>query len=322
MNEQANQPGTPGCSIDFGYYPVDVLIRTKAFTVDTLPDFKSSLKAVKNSPYVVSGWHYAPPQETYDLRGKVTRKPYSGRVFRLPKTHTLKLSGAFNSDDANFVIWCLSFFMGMRLTTTQAGFLDATPIKPGVLVDFCLSHSSTLEAIGIAVNYLGKKNRHPLACMRIAAVIHALFLAQRPQNLQFERFQYLYMALDGCFSIMWEDRDRSHKIIYPKHHERVRWMCNELNMPVPFWAEGEDNIASVRNDNFHEGIFFGQPLGFSVYGKEHPRPVLIQIEALLCRFLVVLLGVDDSSYILSGLDSLEMHPLKLNYRENMHYPDS
>ncbi|WP_243839658.1 hypothetical protein [Buttiauxella sp. BIGb0552] len=316
MSEQVNTASVQSYATDFGFYPVYLHIRTKTFTVETIPDFKSVIKSVKDNPYVDKSWIYAPPQESYDLRGIVATKPYSGRVFSLPKTHTLKLSGAFNRDDHNFVIWCLSFFSGMRLTTTQAGFLDATPIKPGTLIDFCLSGSDELNVIQLALNYIGKKDLHPLACMRIAAVIHALFLAQRPQNLAYEKFQYLYMALDGCFSIKWDERDLTKKLKKPKHFERVLWMCNEFKMPVPFWAEGEANIASIRNDNFHEGIFFGQPLGFSAYKSDHSGAltsgILVQIEALICRFLVVLLGVSDLNYISSALNTREYYPLKLN----------
>ena len=31
--------------------------------------------------------------------------------------------------------------------------------------------------------------------------VHALFLGQFPQSLQFERFIYMYTAIDACYSL-------------------------------------------------------------------------------------------------------------------------
>ena len=76
----------------------------------------------------------------------------------------------------------------MRLTTTEAGFLDATPIQPGKLVDFILSRSTLADVIEFALDYLESERGDARAPKRVTAVIHALFLAQYPQNLSFERF--------------------------------------------------------------------------------------------------------------------------------------
>ncbi|MEQ4626370.1 hypothetical protein [Providencia manganoxydans] len=315
MNVYTKEPTVESSSTKFGFYPKYLDIKTNFFSVITIPEYESVISDIKAHPNVDKDWFYAGPQEVSDLYGNVSTKPYSGRVFSMPKTHILKLNGAFSQKDLNFVIWCLSFFTGMRLTTTQAGFLDATPIKPGTLVDFCVSDSSEQNAIQVALNYLRKENHHHLECTRIAAVIHALFLAQRPQNLNYEKFQYLYMSLDGCFSIMWDRRDKKLKHNKPNHALRVRWMCEKFEMQPPFWADGEDSIAPIRNDNFHEAIFFDHPIGFSAYGTERSRSkhgnILLQIEALICRFLVAILGINDANYISSNLNSRACHLLKI-----------
>lgn len=315
MIMDTNEKGDKHYVAKFGFYPKFVEIKTDCFSVSTLQDCESVIKHLKDHPNADNGWIYAGQQETQDLQGIVRKKPYSGRVFSLPKTHTLALNGDFSREDLDFVIWCLSFFTGIRLTTTQAGFLDATPTKLGTLVDFCVSGSSEQDAIQLALNFLGKQNLHPFECMRIAAVIHALFLSQRPQSMHFEKFQYLYMALDGCFSIMWDRRDKTKKLQKPTHANRVKWVCEKFEIMPPFWADGENSIVSTRNENFHEAIFFGQPLGFSAYGATQSSPnhnnILLQMEALICRFLVAILGVNDENYILSGLNSREIHPLKL-----------
>lgn len=44
----------------------------------------------------------------------------------------------------------LSLFKGMRLTATTAGFVDATSIVPGKLVDFGMSSASLGKAVALA----------------------------------------------------------------------------------------------------------------------------------------------------------------------------
>ena len=70
--------------------------------------------------------------------GRITDRTYAARIFGLPKTHSITHAAPDSVDHVEFHVWGLSFFTGMRLTTTEAGFVDATPIKPGKLVDFVL----------------------------------------------------------------------------------------------------------------------------------------------------------------------------------------
>ncbi|MDR6694029.1 hypothetical protein [Stenotrophomonas sp. 1337] len=167
--------------------------------------------------------------------------PYPSRVFGLPKTHVLTLHQSTNPLDLEFVVWCLAFFLGMPLTTTEAGFLDAAPTKPGKLVDFGLTRPGDEgDAIGLALGFLNAEPGDSRAPKRVAAVIHALFLSQYPQSLPFEGFQYFYMALDGCFQLISAkggiERPRS-------HGERIQWMCAMFDMPVPDWARHATSVA-------------------------------------------------------------------------------
>lgn len=70
----------------------------------------------------------------------------------------------------------LSFFTGMRLTITDAGFFDATPIKLGKLVDFCLHRCTLEDAVEIALAYIDSEGLKTLALERLKAVIHANIL--------------------------------------------------------------------------------------------------------------------------------------------------
>jgi hypothetical protein len=47
-------------------------------------------------------------------------------VFGLPKRHVIEHAAADSDDHLTFHLWAFSFFTGMRLTATEAGFVDAT----------------------------------------------------------------------------------------------------------------------------------------------------------------------------------------------------
>ena len=193
----------------------------------------------------------------------------------------------------------------MRLTTEEAGFLDATPIEPGILVNFVIHH----EEIGSAVEYAEKfwlRNRtQDRQRDRFCAAVHALFLSQNPQYLQFERFFYLYVTLDACFSMLWGTKSAKKK---PSHAERTRWMCERLKIPVPAGATpGADEsplIAALRNDAIHEGLFASQPLGFAII-EEDGSNLNLTLE------MVDILGVSDREYLESPVNNRMTNGLRL-----------
>lgn len=310
-----------GVSTEFGYYPNIIDIVTDRFSIKTLPNLQESVISVSENPNVENGWIYPGAQQNIDFNGQTTLRPYNVRVFGMYKTHILTLHKNSNIDDLDFIVWCLSFFTGMRLTTSEAGFLDATTVKPGKLVDFVLNYSSLEDVINLALDYLEKERNNVRATKRIIAIIHSLFLAQSPQYLSFERFQYLYMGIDSCYKLVESKSDTRPKRTL-RHAERVQWMCEKFSIPVPDWAEitGKNSqISKVRNDTMHEALFFDEPLGFSIYGGNHQSStnqtnVILQMQHLICRLLVALLGKPESEYVKSRVDDRQKKGL--NLREN------
>ncbi|EBE9968886.1 hypothetical protein JMJ85_05730 [Salmonella enterica subsp. diarizonae] len=312
MQGEVDEQQPDGIGSEFGYYPVEVNIEAENFSLLTLPGLAEKVERVNNDKNVVNGWIYPGNQEVYNFNGGISIMPYSCRVFGLPKTHILKLKNTSSLETLNFVVWCLSFFSGMRLTTTDAGFLDATTIKPAKLTDFILGRCSEKAIIELALNYISSEQKTENSPIKIAAVMHALFLSHNPQYLSFEKFQYLYMALDGCFALAWAEKNKcSEKTL--NHSRRLKWLCETYGIPRPSWVTGKKNITTIRNDNFHEAIFYGQPLGFSsVNSGQYGDDILREMQALVCRLLAALLSVNDCTYIKSKVDSVEYHSLKLN----------
>jgi len=307
-------------SVEFGYCPLPLRISGHGFAIEPLDDLDSIVKKIGNCPVIKDGWLYCSPAPA----SKANYPPE--RVFSLPKTHVLTIQGSPDEEKLRFVVWCLSFLIGMRLTTTEAGFLDATPIEPRLLVDFFADEKSIVGGLERALRFYdlcgNGKNPKPNA-KRYEAAIHALFLSQNPRNLDFEAFFYLYMTLDNCFSIMSKNQDGHVPL---PHSKRLQWMCDRLKISTPEWAKSIDkkkkknpNVSDIRNNTIHEAIFMGEPLGFSVldpnsYSTEKPTSTLLEMRYLICRLLVSILDEEAScapriSYVGSSIETRSTHSL-------------
>lgn len=301
--------------LTFGYYPHALDIDHGNLHVRTLDGLKQKVALVM-AEGVVQDWVYAPLQEVsqFGSGGRQLRTmPYTSRVFGLETTHQISHDAPDNLDQLTFLIWALSFFLGMRLTATARGFLDATPVVRGELVDFGLRGRDLPKALSLADEFWLRHRKDQMLTKRLAAAIHALFLGQYPQGLQYERFIHLYAALDACFALA------SSTNVAPKrlpHSRRIAWMCGLFEMPVPEWANGaasggKAEIAALRNDTIHEALFVGEPLGFAIHGRGTNRNLTLEMQALICRFLIALLGASETSYVRSRIDTRQRHILEL-----------
>ena len=139
---------------EFGFYPQPLQIKAGSVTVSTLPDIERITSDLLASDDVEANWIY--PSTSTAVRelisGKVRERPIPLPRVRVAKDALDRTRGGCTSEDhLEFHISgrCRSF-VGMRLTTTEAGFLDATPLKRGQLVDFILLGSSLTRAVELA----------------------------------------------------------------------------------------------------------------------------------------------------------------------------
>ena len=296
--------------LEFGYFPEPLDLASGSITVCPLADLALTVANVEGDEQVEQDWIYAPPQLVRNLSGGVRERPYSARVFALPKTHTIAHASCDGQDHLTFHLWALSFFTGMRLTATEAGFVDATPIKPGELVDFVLLGQGIIDALALAEAFWISHRSAPERFRLIAAAVHALFLAQNPQHLQFEKFILLYTAIDACFALAKAIRRPANAI---SHARRVKWMCDAFGMPTPAWADPTSGaeVASLRNKTVHEALFMGEPLGFAIHGTGTNQNLTLEMQALICRFVVALLGAESCDYVRSPVNTREQYGLSL-----------
>ena len=138
-----------------------------------------------------------------------------------------------------------------------------------------------------------------------ATAVHALFIGQYPQALQFEKFIYLYTAIDACYKLAESLRGPAGKF---SHADRIEWMCNEFGIQTPAWGQatgtggGGTEVSVLRNDTLHEALYVGEPLGFALHGAATGENVTLEMAALVCRPLMALIGGQDSSYLTSPVD--------------------
>lgn len=305
-------------SAEFGFLPNPLSISVGKIHVETLDGTPEIVKSIRNSQWVHKDWYYAPPSGNHNiLTGETFENPYPLRVFGLPFTHRIRHTSDDNQAHLDFLIWCIGFFEGIRLTTFEAGYLDATPIVKGKLTDFTLTGRTQLgDALELAERYWLDNCATPKRIKRMIGIIHCLFLAQNPQHMPFEKFSYLYMALDACYKATSEMYSPPKSL---NHAKRIEWTCQQFGTPVPAWATAPPGkateISGVRNDTIHEALFFDEPLGFVTYGGRFgsgsaPNTPL-QMAALTCRFIVALLGMPQADYVRSPVNTRQRHGLCL-----------
>ena len=297
----------------FGFYPEPLRIDAGPVSVRPLANLEAIVESVFTADEVEDAWIYAPPQQTRDfMSGEVRTGPYSARVFGLSKTHVIEHAAATCEDHLDFHVWSLSFFLGMRLSTTDAGFLDAAMVKRGKLVDFVLLGRSLEEAVALADRFWTKNVGQPRNAKRFAAAIHALFLGQYRQALQFEEFIYLYAALDACFALTRATTGRKGP---QTHAQRIKWTCDQLGVETPTWAKSTGRhdtvISRLRNNALHEALFVEEPLGFAVHGGGTGENLPLEMSALVCRLLVALIGGNDFRYLKSPVNTRQRQGLRL-----------
>jgi hypothetical protein len=287
----------------FGYYPKQLNLSVGSILVSPRPELAELVARVERSERVKDDWIYAPTQTLVKPDGTEILQPYPDRIFGLPQTHSFKHSSADSDEHIAFHLWCLSFFTGMRLTSTDAGFVDCTPIIPNKLFDFLLVGSKTKDAVRLAEVFWLNNRSSPERAKLIAAIIHALFLSQNPRHLQFERFAMLYSSIDACFALA------------KSFNGRIKWMCELFGIPLPSWAIKGDTAAAeivdIRNQSTHEALFMGQPLGFALHGVGGSINLTLEMEGLICRLLVGLLSPQPVDYVSTPVDTYQQYGLKL-----------
>ncbi|MDE3269680.1 MAG: hypothetical protein OYH77_05295 [Pseudomonadota bacterium] len=285
----------------FGYYPYPLEAKEGNISIETLPGLKEKTDQVYCQGLLIENdWAST---SSYIRAG----------VFHLPHTHVIKCTEKISEEQLDFYVWILSFFVGMRLTTDDYGFVGSATLKPNGFTDFVFTGQPYSAVITLTQEFLERydeKNKQ-VVMKRVRAILHALYLGRRKNQLQYEQFIYFYIAIDACYRLV-KDRER---VKYPKsitrinHNQRVSWLCDRLCMTPPNWHE---DISEERNAIFHEAMYAGAPLGYKVTENlDLPR----EMAQFVCRILVaILIGKErakDNHYVQSPVNDHHVYGLSL-----------
>jgi hypothetical protein len=310
--------------------------RAGDISITPVPDLDEIIERTSTSPLVDGDWYYAPRSGRRSFpSGEITELPFSTRVFGLEVTHVLEHASATAADVGRleFLVQCFGFFVGMRLSHTEAGFLDATPIKPGTAHDIVWLGASLETAMTHAdAFWLRHGRKRPKLVTGLLGVIHNFFLAQNPQLLGFERFIHLYTALEGVHFVHVGKRKRRKTKRRPSHRERIKLLCRAFGMTVPSWARkgSRFNIVDIRNSVIHDGLFLGEPFGFASFhaypgtwrkeaqerkdrrerARREAAGLLLGMSNLVSRYLIALLEMRPT-YLRTKVNATQPHGLAL-----------
>ena len=90
-------------------------------------------------------------------------------------------------------------------------------------------------------------------------------------------------------------------------------MCGHFGMPTPDWAVPDKRktvLSEIRNKAIHEALYSGEPFGFALHGDSQ-RNMTVEMEALVCRLIVALIGASSAEYIKTPVNTRQYQSLDL-----------
>ncbi len=210
------------------------------------------------------------------------------------------------------LIWVFGFLVGMRLSDQDRGFLDAAAVSPGMSNDVLWCGDSLQAALSQSDAFFLKHASNRKVETAIRAVIHSYLLATNPTLLDFERFIYLYTALEAAFTAYTHVHGKT-----AFNQGKLVFLCDSLKVKKPDWVANKAFLFDPRNETLHEGLFFGKPWGFGTFGgSQSSTPeyatILHQLQNLLCRIVLALLDLRDEAYLQSAVDDRQVHGIHLS----------
>jgi len=201
--------------MQFGFLPKPLDVSDSDISVRSTADGRAILAEFESDGRVSDGWHEM----------LVDR-------YELPSTHKIEVHGSQDDDELKFLILVLGFLHGLRLLPEGWGHLHPASVKTGRFNNFILKESEILPCLMLASNFY-RENRQTRNVKRLLSAITLSHWGQT-QSLQFDEFNYLYMAIDACWKIF--------RAIHPaavqrsghiKHPQRPRIMCHILGLSLP-----------------------------------------------------------------------------------------
>ena len=273
----------------FGYLPIMKNIDSNSFKCSTLPNLSTYEEIVKNWHYIDGNWAYPPWESDPRFDNKIPLKPVT--VFGFNPSHIIesKIDNVSVENIEKYLVLIIGFLNGLHLLPENWIHFRRTAIKPGTLVGFIISPQDEKEIIELALaKYNSYSERYKKA---MYGIIH-WFLASQEYTTQFDRFNNQYIVTDSIYRFCY-DNDPDKKKGKQGHNERIKYLCEKLDIELPDWAKvtgKESYISKLRNNLIHEAMFNGEPIGF----KQTEININLCLTNLNELFILRLLGLDSN----------------------------
>lgn len=272
--------------IHFGYITEDTFELRGQFPVSVnKPCSQAVLAELKESDF----WCYSPSKEK--------------KIFGQQTNCTM--SGVNSKEHGQFMVQCLSFLYGQKLFTRKYEYIDSVRLKRdswGLLISNKSIEKGLIycDELWRKIAYNKTQEQASRLRKRIFGIIHLLFMSTSIKALQFERFMYIYIAIDACFKHLLETGEIKNTKNHIPHSERIKNISAVTGVKFSRTIT-EQFFYSTRNDVFHEGIYLDEPLGYRATGE---KKNLLFAQNFLVRVIFFVLGIKATGF-LETIDSLD-----------------
>jgi hypothetical protein len=266
--------------MQFGFLPKSLDVSDGNISIRSTADWRTILADFETNGHVSDGWFLMPIQ-----------KVRQADRYELPSTHEIEVRASHDDEELRFLILVLGSLFGLRLLPEGWGHLHPTAVEIGKCNNFVLKDSEIIPCLVSASKFYAENHR----TKNVKRLLSAISLSHwsQTQPLQFDEFNYLYMAIDVCWAIC---KARYFTAVqhlgYGKHiphSERPKIMCLILGLSLPtiFDPSSAIKASSIRNDLLHEGIVGDMPVGHTVIEADC-MPEMIEFTE---KLILSLLGV-------------------------------
>ena len=213
-------------------------------------------------------------------------KPSS--VFELPASHILHIENPLDSqnirfEDAGLLIHLLGFIFGTRLQFSAWRFDGRVPTK---YKNYLFYSSDTLSHF-ISFVYAKWKTLKP---EQRKYYINILYMHGKAKSCiwEWDEFLYQYMVFDAIyrFYVMLGNNE-----IKGGHKKRLFSLCDYFNIQKD--SDRLNEIYNLRNNLFHEALWYGDMIGFNKNNKNSHR-IPKCLERLNSQLIVAVIGYQNN----------------------------
>ena len=301
----------PTLEKEFGFLPYKISIKTEFCSISVLPDYDDRIEKVKKSNPIHFGSVYPKlPDKKFFSSGD--------RFFHLPPTHLFTLKDADGDLHIDFLLSLLSFFIGIRLVTSNSGNLDCNFIEKYRATDFFLYDNQLAIILEHAQRFWQENLENPTISKLLISAVFSFFLSHSAVYFEEEKYWLLCKAVDTCFKL--EKTRGRFKAENIKQESKSKKLCKIYGIPTDCIIKHEDQITAfsdsdLRNEFSHASMYDGELfLHFNYFNKRHDNKkgfihrrtdhLLTEKRRLFSRFIVGLIGICAKEYLKTDISCI------------------